>query len=102
MTQTRNSPKKPSPQTLAWEASVGWDHPLVKAGIVPEHLIRDFFGWSRTKTWQWCRDNADIVHRNNRRSWIWIDDLIDWFRANVGVGSDCPDLTQLEHNRKAD
>src|SRR5690606_24802975 len=65
--------------TTLWERSVGWDHPLVIAGLWPEHLLRQAFGCS-AKTFKKFADNAPSLSREvKERRWYHRETFIAWF-----------------------
>lgn len=65
-----------------WELSVGWDHPLVKAGLWPEHLLRQSFGYARTGMYQWCKEHQFLAKKINQRYWFHIDKFMEWAASN--------------------
>lgn len=67
-----------------WELSVGWDHPLVKAGLWPEHLLRQAFGYERTAMYQWCKDHQHLAKKINQRYWFHIDKFLEWAAGSEG------------------
>lgn len=91
--------------TTLWERSIGWDHPLVIAGLWPEHLLRQAFGCS-AKTFKKFADSAPSLAREiKERRWYHRDTFIAWF---AGASDPQPKSQgqrnsrgQLGNNRKA-
>lgn len=61
-----------------WELSVTWDHPLVRAGFVPGHLLRESFGYSVSGWSKWVSDHSELVKPMNRRPWFNLAKFIEW------------------------
>lgn len=74
----------------AWEASIGWDHPLVKRGIVPGHLLREAFAFERSGFSGWVSRHQHLSVPINRRPWFHLDRVAAWIADPVNSG-DLPD-----------
>lgn len=60
------------------EKMVGWDHPLVKAGFIPGHLLREAFGYSQNRWSAWVTEHSHLVKTINRLPWFHIDTFMAW------------------------
>ncbi|QDV44358.1 hypothetical protein Enr13x_42230 [Stieleria neptunia] len=61
-----------------------WDHPVVRAGILPEHLARLMVEGSRPTTYwnDWCAANKSLWKRlkKNGRRWFSLPAIELWIR----------------------
>lgn len=80
------------PSETDWELSIGWDHPLVKAGFVPGHLLRQAFGYSRGGWSMWVSNHPELVKTMNRQPWFNLARFIEW----TGSPSNANDLPPTE------
>ena len=74
-----------------WELSVGWDHPMVKAGFWPGHLLRQTFGYAETGWKQWCKEHPQLIKRINQRPWFHLDTFLAWAAAPENA-DDLPEM----------
>ncbi len=62
---------------------VDWDHPLVKQGIIPEHLAMEFFGYTNRKSFvAFCMKNKGMCKQVNRRFVFSVEAISKWIADN--------------------
>jgi hypothetical protein len=84
-------PEKKSSNEIEFgaESAVTWDHPLVKAGFVPGHLLRQAFGYSVNGWSAWVSQHPQLVKTMNRQAWFNLEVFIAW-TASPSNASDLP------------
>lgn len=95
--------KKNDEDEIAWERSIGWDHPLVKAGLVPGHLLRESFGYAPAAWSEWTNSHQHLCKLLRRRPWFHLESLVAWFadpRNQDDLPSDEPTKTNGRQRAK--
>ena len=58
---------------------VDWDHPLVKQGIIPEHLAMEFFGYTNRRSFiAFCKKNKGMCKQVNRQFVFSVEAISKW------------------------
>lgn len=93
-------------KTEMWEASVGWDHPLVMRGIVPGHLIRETLGPTKGTWNNWVSEHRYMTVNFFGRAWFDLELFHQWFAKQIALdpkpepARPIDKKAQPRHNRK--
>jgi hypothetical protein len=89
--------QKNNDDDATWESSIGWDHPLVVAGLVPGHLLRDAFGYSIGGWSEWVNCHPRLYRLMKRRPWFHLETFVAWV-ADATNADDLPPSEEPKTN----